>query len=560
MDAPRTSLNAYVPWPETARLLDLPLADAALPARTTCPLCGARRLTVYADPGGGPWFHCPDCRRAGDLIELTAAFWGVGLPAAVALLARQGAPLPAAVLDAEPVADYVRDHPGYRQRLGALWQRAQEYLVLAWPPALGWLRQQLRLRSDLSPERWRVGPGRLLGAIPHEEAEACFCPLSTGQGGAPHAERYLLNPSRGRVFRGPGWRDVLAVPYYDLPGRICGFEFIGRSGGAGDRVFRPARTLARCGSNQYARQPPHRPEGGLAGPDTADADIPSCGRAVFAVGDATLALRLQLRHFRLSNRPLPLVAWHDGGRALTRTAWQALAGRPVVVWAWKLEPAALYQAIQADGALALAGPEVLSPDRIDHYLRSTEPANLLCRLWRQARPWREAVRAWADERPDGPVAELLLGLEGYRLDLRALVRECGGGRLEELLPPDLRPRTARVGARTVAERAEGWYAVHRDGREVPLVDAILRIDVAYSAGEALRYRGRVLFRGEEVPFDVAAAELEKHPGRWLRAHLLRQGKGVAHVAPGLTGLVEIALRFHEPTCEADLPTVGANPQ
>ena len=36
---------------------------------------------------GGAWFHCPDCGRAGDLIELAAAVWGMGLAAALDKLA-----------------------------------------------------------------------------------------------------------------------------------------------------------------------------------------------------------------------------------------------------------------------------------------------------------------------------------------------------------------------------------------------------------------------------------------------------------------------------------------
>src|SRR4051812_8410110 len=70
-----------------------------LPARTTCPLCGQRRLHVYEDtPCGGAWFCCPDWGRSGALVEL-AAVWGMGLPATLAQLARLGAPLPAEALD-----------------------------------------------------------------------------------------------------------------------------------------------------------------------------------------------------------------------------------------------------------------------------------------------------------------------------------------------------------------------------------------------------------------------------------------------------------------------------
>ena len=74
MEAPRTSLNVHLPWPQTADLLGLGRADAALPARTACPLCHHRRLQVYEDGlCGGAWFACPDCGRSGDLIELAAA-------------------------------------------------------------------------------------------------------------------------------------------------------------------------------------------------------------------------------------------------------------------------------------------------------------------------------------------------------------------------------------------------------------------------------------------------------------------------------------------------------
>jgi hypothetical protein len=61
-----------------------------------------------------------------------------------------------------------------------------------------------------------------------------------------------------------------------------------------------------------------------------------------------------------------------------------------------------------------------------------------------------------------------------------------------------------------------------------------------------RYQGRVLFGGEEVAFEEVATVVESRPCRWLRELPFRQGRGVVHFAPGLHGLLEIALRFHEP--------------
>ena len=176
----------------------------------------------------------------------------------------------------------MRDYPGYRGRLSALWQRARDWLPRARSPALNRLRGRLGLADHLSPQRWREGPGRLLGGSPREEVEACFCPLSTGQGGA-RPQRYRLNPSRGRVCAGPGWSDVLVIPYHDLPGRLCAFTFIGREGGPADRVFRPQRVLARSGSNQHQSQPPYQAEAGLAGLETLEAALPCWGGLAFAV-------------------------------------------------------------------------------------------------------------------------------------------------------------------------------------------------------------------------------------------------------------------------------------
>src|SRR4051812_4434033 len=152
------------------------------------------------------------------------------------------------------------------------------------------------------------------------------------------ADRSVTAPTPG-AFGGPPPNGVwapYAQSYYDLPGRLCAFTFIGRDGTPADRVYRPRRVLDRGGSNQHARQPPYLAEAGLAGLETVEAALPCFGRVAFAVGDVTLALRLQLRHFATSTRPLPLVCRHEGGGALTRTAWRVLAGREVVFWAWRL--------------------------------------------------------------------------------------------------------------------------------------------------------------------------------------------------------------------------------
>lgn len=105
----------------------------------------------------------------------------------------------------------------------------------------------------------------------------------------------------GRLGVGKGWGDVLAIPCYDLPGRICGFEFIGRQAGPEDRLYYSGG-LDRLGRAQL--QPTPLAEAGLAGGAQLLERDARAGQSVLAVADATLLLRLQVRHFAVS-LPMP---------------------------------------------------------------------------------------------------------------------------------------------------------------------------------------------------------------------------------------------------------------
>jgi hypothetical protein len=79
---------------------------------------------------------------------------------------------------------------------------------------------------------------------------------------------------------------------------------------------------------------------------------------------------------------------------------------------------------------------------------------------------------------------------------------------------------------------------------------VVRVDAIRVVEQEWHYQDRILFRGDEIPYLVKVATLDKHPVRWLRDHLLLQSKGHPYCAPGLRDLFAIALQFHEP--EMDL--------
>jgi hypothetical protein len=109
---------------------------------------------------------------------------------------------------AESVASYLQHHVDYRHRVQQLWEHAQGYSAQAPSPTLARLRNRYHLQSDFSPEHWRTGPGRLVGAARVSQIEATFVPGCLQPGDRP-GTHYRVGE---RIFQGKGWEDVLLMP------------------------------------------------------------------------------------------------------------------------------------------------------------------------------------------------------------------------------------------------------------------------------------------------------------------------------------------------------------
>ena len=65
----RISLNHLLNWKGACRALGIATIGYALPQSSRCPLCGREALhLLYDDRYEGAWYHCSQCKSAGDLI------------------------------------------------------------------------------------------------------------------------------------------------------------------------------------------------------------------------------------------------------------------------------------------------------------------------------------------------------------------------------------------------------------------------------------------------------------------------------------------------------------
>lgn len=515
-----SALDLHVHWDAVCTALRIPFHSRALPTRTRCPLCGGDALDIFHDNNcGGEWHHCRACGSKGDMLQLACAAWGTGPAAALARLSEAGVPVPRAALD-DPEAAC----GGYaeRRRVSEFWDRARA----AYPNDHGLDVQRIRrrhhLRLDVGGDRWEAGPGALVGSATRDQVEALFDPAQ----------------NRGsRVLAGRKWRGVVLAPYYDLPGRVRAFSFLGRDGHpVSDHVFR----LAGPGGAG-------RDEAGLAGWPAAS---PDCDRRyVIAVDDWLLALRIQFRHFRTAMRPLPLAVWRDDGRVRTRRAWEMLCGRRVVFWSPTLDRRVLMQAVEADGMIVGVGPS--SASRVAHYLRRRPGTDLYRSLVAKARPWPEAMRRWMLVSPDGVVDDLLRGLELAGADVSHMLRQCGPSAAARTV---IRAhRSISLGGARVTEYDDTWQS-ERGHRRTQLANFVVRVTHAVKdrdSGE-LYYYGVVRHGGREARFLERAGVVREDTLAWAGSVMVGEGMGVATCAAShARSLHDVALQFHTPEFVTD---------
>lgn len=522
------ALNMFVTPSTVLRLMGVEPPSEALPLTVHCPFCRRPRLTFYEDTIlGGAWHYCFHCQRAGDSIDLLSAVWDMSTQGTVERLVREGIPLPATATTPEAVSRYITAGPHQWRSAEMFWKQCKEYYATQRKSRqLNILREAFRLYSDAVGKLWKDGPGRFLGASHLSNANATLT----------HGPLDPVFPQKTRP-----WKDALVLPFNDVPGRICGFWLAARSGDVnkGDVVY---RTMA------YGTR--KRVEAGLYGAWAVDESGLPYGNRVIAVWCPAMAARLQIRWLNVNQKPMPLVAWHDSGKYRTGlSAWQALLpGRQLVFWCLDLDAATLHQAILADGDVSIIRLDYgTTPQQVDHYVRLHQPHDLGRKIIKFARPWREALSSWALGAEFGQVEDLLLALERYghhrpdicRHDAAMTALHCKDRKYARVV------WIKNVGR--IMEYQGQWWSARKNERPAVLMNAILRITgVNLHDNNAPYYVGTVLFRDEEIPFEVSLRDLSDVPRRTLIGIVARKG-GVLYIAPGHgRALITAALAFSNP--------------
>jgi hypothetical protein len=539
--APTRSLSSYVEWPQLASVLGLTLSSRALPVQIDCPLCDHGELHLYEDTiKDSVWHHCFACNAQGDLIELAASVWGLDTIATVEKLRLSGIRFPEGLTD-EAIQRYEVDHLAKRQSVDTFWNAAKHRLTLYKSAELNAIRERFHLNWRGDEERWRDGPGHVLGAAHYKAVQKLLGKTSIRNSDGTGDQVSL--------FKGRSWGEVLVIPFHDLPDRISGFCFVGRQGRKRDTVW---AGIQRPNSGKFHCTD----EFGLAGlPAIATSNV---NGPVVAVEDPLLLVRLKLRHAATANTLLPVVAWHDDRYRYARSSWKVLAGRRLVFWGWKLTDTLLQQAIRTDSDVSVVGPDNLKKDSINNYIKTFSSQDIYLKVVRHSLPWQEFLSRQIIAANAGWCEGLFIKLQRSGFDVASLVsqlrpkaRKLLGNVLS--LPPAA--RTITFGLYKITESNNVWnYTLPSNSHRVPvpvmLSNFVLRVDeVVVRDGEPY-YRGSIRCGLSNVLFDLPQDVLEKGGMAALRKLMFQAGSiDVLYMVASHWGskLLEIALAFHAPS-------------
>ncbi len=554
------NLSKYADYRKILKALSYESVSDVLPISLDCPLCSTKNhLFIYRDSNlGGEWYHCKSCRKCGDMIELSAKVWGLSIDTTIVKLLAIGAIDPNCYLNnQESIRIYIDNYVGRRERVNKLWS---QYSSPAYDDSkvLAKLHSNFLLRKE-SIDRWRPlvggGPINLLASLSKEGTDRNAAVAVSDM------SRYMsTRENKSTLFKESGqkWTDVIAVPYYDMPGRIRSFLFIGPSGGSTDRhwVIKRVHINSQFTSSLYAADKLQVYDCGFAMYDAIEYISSEFKDYLYVFTDPMVAARLHSKHFLSSSLMLPIVATYDKDGYGTRDTYYNIPTKNFLFWSPKYTPELFSQARLVGGRVFC--PEY-DPRRLCHGLHDFKSREWLHILYRDSKPWDDALLDVLNKSTPEEAESLLLKTEMTDYEVDRFLAKCSQevkDRMRQISGKSTVMKAQYVSNRVIVEIDNKW---HIGGSGELLSDACIRIDnvLHYERKKKTVYQGRVLYDNETIPFETDDSEFLDNQIRWIRNFLISRGKGIPRIfIPYKTSLEMIALAFNRPITKLINDRVG----
>jgi hypothetical protein len=490
------------------------------------------------------------------MIELLSKAWNLSIPNAVRKARESGVYIAATQSFDALIDDYMANVYERRKEVDAVWERAKSKFSLAESGELRGLQAKIGVRGPYGPD-WSSKGGQFIGAANKAELELFMS--------SKMPRNYSI--SRNYLFGNKGggkWGDLLVVPFYDLPNRICAFMCIGRNvAGPEDVVMLPAYGMNGRNSERQTKPGTSIWEGGVCMLPALYCKRPiNMSNNIFVMDDPIMAVRLQLRHLKDSALPLPLVSITpaQSKHVVTKSVWDWLPIEKVVCWSTTPSMKLLELSKRADASVSMAN---MSTFDLDTNLRDRTPMSWLNRAATTSAEWPIVLRRILNKQTIQEIQDTLLDIDLGGAELRKFIEDSDpdlGERLKLAVEQKTNIKRVQFKKNTVTERDGSWY-LRMDSykREELICNAIIRIEqVMRTSNNNNYYRGIVIFKGKEYVFTEPTETLENDSLTWLKEFLINKDAGtLLHGSSSMSkSLLQIALRFCDPQIVAGADVIG----
>jgi len=547
----RKGLNSFISWYRLMPLLDVHCSGNQLPVKVMCPLCKGHNLRIYQDNIlSGTRHYCSDCSSAGDMLELAAKVWKLSFQETILRLENNGVNFPANAATQEEIAAYKKTVIEPQIRAHKL--QNDSSITLSRGLDIKIIQNKLGLSNALSQTVWRDRMGQFIGAVDFVRAVQTYIPSVV--------DKRAAVTTAGCLFKGKGWSNVLVIPFYDMPERICGFLFVGRKAEKTDVIYRPIYSAQR---NQHTAQ---SIEAGLCMYDVLNKQTAFkhiFKNNVFVTVNPFDALRLQNRHMRDSSLPLPIVGSYQGihttqannkNNVTSSHVWESVTDKNFIFWTKKIKAAALNMASRANGHVSIL------TENTDLFWR--EGNKWLTAVQNKALPWMLALEESIDSLSNAERQDFVTQLNLTVPAEQEFIDTCSVKIRDAFLTAKDAPTKQKVfvNNRNVFANNAGWWD---DKTGLQISNARLQItDILYSEVDGvIFYKGFILLHKDKLSFCCDATAIEKNPFKWMRQQLIVEKKFILTYSHKWNNhAIELALHFHKPTVHHSVGRFGWNTQ
>lgn len=523
---PTSSILEAIDFKSLISLLDLDISEDSVPTSLTCPFCHCKKtMTVYPDSFyKSHWFHCISCGNSGDPINIASQVWQVEDRVASDLLLVKNV-IQKYYYYEDLFKIYKHKCLDQRKKHNEFWKAATSNMMHYENPDLRDCLRELRIPLPSNVETWKNGMGKLMGFASKKDTERAIA--------VSHGFEEKLTGAH-RPFVG-GWKNVVIVPFYDLPGRIREFVFYGYVDGQlrTSRKFLSHRKIYDdCCSLSFL-----------------DSIIKYSKESnLVLVENLEKALMMHASNFRDSKDILPLVAISD----VTKIKFLLkLLSNKLVIWNPEISQKTLKAIHNSKIDVRIDEPNPLTSESA---FRKMSPKSWCRFASDNAIKPIEVIEKWA-EQDNLYLAQSVIGQLEFSLEEEKAINKEVYPKIKSVLKSIRNQvgKTITVRGEEIQEKETGWWSGNNC-----ICEGTLKIYEVYNFSKNYSvYSGYVRFRKKRIKVFVPKKKLQDKILEFIASTVLKHFKKVCLYDKSYESKSwEIALKFNDPKVINRTSTIG----